>query len=202
MSVKRIKIASLKKADFNPKSRTQEIGPLASSIERVGMLNPILVTKGNEVIDGHRRIAAYEKLGRTEIECIIACGNLAEMFAEVNGQSKAINGHQQLQIYLKNPEAVGARARATMAECEGIVGRAIMQRMAKEGYSMGTWFVAKKLARLADREDPEILVKLVKWMMHYGCQGDVRKALQTGTAPGVVIAAALKNKQIRVKYAE
>lgn len=202
MSTKRMKIAGLKKADFNPKGRTKDIGGLAASIERVGLLNPILVTKNGEVIDGHRRIAAYEKLGREEIEVNVAVGNLAEMYAEVNGQSKAINGHQSLQIFLKNPEAVGARTRTTMEECEAAVGRMLMRRMANEGYSMGTWFVAKKVAKMADQEDPAVAAKLVKWMMHYGCQGDVRKALQTGTPPGIIIAAANKNKPIKVKYSE
>ena len=44
-----------------------DINPLAESISLVGLLQPIVINENNELIEGQRRIKAYEQLGRTEI---------------------------------------------------------------------------------------------------------------------------------------
>ena len=44
-----------------------DINSLAESIASVGLLQPIVINENNELIDGQRRIKAYEQLGRTEI---------------------------------------------------------------------------------------------------------------------------------------
>ena len=49
----------------------QDLGdviPLCKSIEKNGLLHPIVITEKNERICGRRRIEAFVKLGRTEIE--------------------------------------------------------------------------------------------------------------------------------------
>ena len=53
--------------------RDNEIAELADSIERQGLINPILVYKRDdgkyEVIAGHRRFEAVKRLGLPHIEC-------------------------------------------------------------------------------------------------------------------------------------
>ena len=44
-----------------------DINSLAESISSVGLLQPIVINEGNELIDGQRRIKAYIKLGLPEI---------------------------------------------------------------------------------------------------------------------------------------
>ncbi|MGC1134627.1 MAG: ParB N-terminal domain-containing protein [Nitrososphaeraceae archaeon] len=44
-----------------------DINPLAESISLVGLLQPVVINENNELIEGQRRIKAYEQLGRTEI---------------------------------------------------------------------------------------------------------------------------------------
>ena len=44
-----------------------DINSLADSISSVGLLQPIVINENNELIDGQRRIKAYEQLGRTEV---------------------------------------------------------------------------------------------------------------------------------------
>ena len=44
-----------------------DINSLAESISSVGLLQPIVINENNELIDGQRRIKAYEQLERTEI---------------------------------------------------------------------------------------------------------------------------------------
>ena len=46
-----------------------DIDSLAENISQVGLLQPVVITENNELIDGQRRILAYQKLGKTEIPC-------------------------------------------------------------------------------------------------------------------------------------
>jgi DNA modification methylase len=46
-----------------------DIDTLADNISNLGLLQPIVITENNELIDGQRRIFAYQKLGRQEIPC-------------------------------------------------------------------------------------------------------------------------------------
>ena len=44
-----------------------DIDTLADNISSVGLLQPVVINENNELIDGQRRILAYQKLGRNEI---------------------------------------------------------------------------------------------------------------------------------------
>ena len=46
-----------------------DIEVLANNISSVGLLHPITINQYNKLIDGQRRILAFEKLGKTEIPC-------------------------------------------------------------------------------------------------------------------------------------
>src|SRR5688500_15790365 len=47
-----------------------DINTLANNIKNVGLLQPIVINNvNNELIDGQRRILAFELLGRKEIPC-------------------------------------------------------------------------------------------------------------------------------------
>jgi len=48
-----------------------KVRELADSIREIGLLNPITVTKENQLIAGAHRIAAYKLLGKTEIEATV-----------------------------------------------------------------------------------------------------------------------------------
>lgn len=53
------------------RSQIGDIEPLKASIQKVGLLNPILVNKRNELISGNRRLEACKQLGWTEIEATL-----------------------------------------------------------------------------------------------------------------------------------
>lgn len=48
----------------------EQVAQLAASIEEFGFTNPILIDKDNQVIAGHGRLAAAQKLGLWEVPCI------------------------------------------------------------------------------------------------------------------------------------
>ena len=45
----------------------EDIDTLADNISNLGLLQPIVINENNELIDGQRRMLAYQKLGKTEI---------------------------------------------------------------------------------------------------------------------------------------
>ncbi len=61
----------LKEIKINERVRKEfhNIDTLAESISELGLLQPILISKDNQLIAGHRRFLACEKLGLKEIEC-------------------------------------------------------------------------------------------------------------------------------------
>jgi N6-adenosine-specific RNA methylase IME4 len=48
-----------------------DIAELASSIDQIGLLHPIVITSKKELIAGKRRILAFQKLGREKIEATV-----------------------------------------------------------------------------------------------------------------------------------
>lgn len=198
--LKKVAIKTLANAKWNPGSRIKNIKPLVASIVRVGLLYPVLITKDNKIIDGHRRIAAAKSLGWEEIPVIVVAGNQAEMFAEVNSQKKSLTGNQTLQVYLTEPAAVGARARVHLTELEETCGRAMVERMARDGFSLATWNMATRIAQDAEQEG--MVGKILRWLMKYRCAHLVHRAMQAGTAPSKLIAAVKNDKPIRVSYVQ
>jgi ParB family chromosome partitioning protein len=63
----KIKISDI---NIGPRFRKDlgDLGPLIDSIKRHGLLHPVVITDKNDLICGRRRIVAYQKLGRSEIE--------------------------------------------------------------------------------------------------------------------------------------
>ena len=46
-----------------------DIDTLADNISNLGLLQPIVINENNELVDGQRRMLAFQKLGKTEIPC-------------------------------------------------------------------------------------------------------------------------------------
>lgn len=62
MQVKKVPIAKIKQSAHNPKLRIapRSIIALAKSIESIGLIYPLAVSKTMRLIDGHRRLAAIK----------------------------------------------------------------------------------------------------------------------------------------------
>jgi hypothetical protein len=196
--LKQVPLKSLKLANFNPKSRTRDVRPLIRSIERVGLLVPILITKDNDVVDGHRRAQAAARMGWEAIPAIVVDGDQAELFSEVNTQKKPLTGNESLHVYLVNAKALSGKARLRMADMEEALGKPLIKQMAKDGFSLATYNVAKRVATEADAS--EMLADIVRWVMKFRCAQLARKALQAGTPASKLIAAVKNDKPLRVSF--
>lgn len=101
-----------------------EIAELAESIDRQGLLNPILVQKRDDgnyvVIAGHRRFEAVKRLGLPHIECNIAEGlserDILEAQVAENVQRKQMSAWELVQIFedMKKHKNLNQHAIATI----------------------------------------------------------------------------------------
>lgn len=99
---------------LNPRIRKNlgDIGALAESMRKNGLLNPITVTRKGELIAGHRRLESAKRLGWQYIEVTILKDQdeIAKLEAEIeeNVQRKPLSpdeladGYKRLEK-LKNP---------------------------------------------------------------------------------------------------
>ena len=55
----------------NPRKNDEAVEPMAASIREFGFKIPILTRSDGEVVDGHLRLKAAEKLGMTEVPVIL-----------------------------------------------------------------------------------------------------------------------------------
>ena len=75
MNLRKIKIADLVPASYNPrkalKPGDKEYEKIKRSIEEFGYCEPIIVNSDMTIIGGHQRVTVLKDLGYTEIDCIV-----------------------------------------------------------------------------------------------------------------------------------
>jgi ParB-like chromosome segregation protein Spo0J len=73
MKIERVAINKLKPANYNPRQiSNKQYKDLKESVNRFGIVDPIIVNKnGNVVIGGHQRLKVCKDLKHTEIDCVV-----------------------------------------------------------------------------------------------------------------------------------
>lgn len=75
MEFKKLKIAELIPADYNPRKKLKpgdkEYKKIKDSITEFGYVEPIIVNADMTIIGGHQRVTVLEDLGYDEIDCIV-----------------------------------------------------------------------------------------------------------------------------------
>lgn len=72
MKVVNRNINTLKPYEHNPRNNDNAVDAVANSIKEFGFKVPIIIDKDGVIIAGHTRYRASQKLGLTEVPCIIA----------------------------------------------------------------------------------------------------------------------------------
>lgn len=72
MKIVNRKISKLKPYKNNPRKNDDAVDYVAASIKEFGFKVPIIIDKSNEIIAGHTRLKAAQKLKMEEVPCIIA----------------------------------------------------------------------------------------------------------------------------------
>ena len=72
MKVETKLITDLKPATYNPRQiSTKQYKDLKSSINKFGLVDPIIVNKDDTVIGGHQRLKICKELKHIEIDCVV-----------------------------------------------------------------------------------------------------------------------------------
>ena len=72
MQLEKIKITKLKAATYNPRQiSTKQYNDLKKSLDKFGVVDPIIINKDYTVIGGHQRLKICKELNHKEIGCII-----------------------------------------------------------------------------------------------------------------------------------
>jgi hypothetical protein len=73
--LKKIKIADLYVDEDNEKIHTEEnLNLIKESINQVGYITPVLVDENHNILSGHGRVAALNKLGAKDVEALVITG--------------------------------------------------------------------------------------------------------------------------------
>ena len=65
-------ISDIKPYENNPRINVDSVDKVVNSIKEFGFRVPIIIDKNNVIVAGHTRLLAAEKLGITELPCIVA----------------------------------------------------------------------------------------------------------------------------------
>lgn len=203
--VKRIKLSDVKLAEYNPKARSDPRGSprhLSKSIAKVGLLYPILVARNNDLIDGHRRIAAAKILGWDDIPALVAAvESREEAYAEVNNNAEMFSGNDVLNIWLKNPLAVSKTVVRKMERSEEVIGRTMMVRIAKKGMSLRIFTLALSITKYVGQdEDVRFTRRTVSWLMKHRNVGIVREYLLAKQPAKTLFTSIVADRSIKVSY--
>ena len=72
MQLEKLKISKLKAAKYNPRQiSTKQYNDLKKSLDKFGVVDPIIINKDYTVIGGHQRLKICKELNHKEIGCII-----------------------------------------------------------------------------------------------------------------------------------
>lgn len=72
MNVLEMPIEQLKPYEKNPRKNDGAVDALAASIKEYGFLVPIVIADDREIVAGHTRYKAAQKLGLKSVPCVIA----------------------------------------------------------------------------------------------------------------------------------
>jgi hypothetical protein len=157
-----VPIKTIKHTPYNPAGRTKEGQKLKNLIESIrerGMVYPILITDGRDVIDGNRRLAACRALGHESIECVVSGLDRDEAFTAVNTTAVPIGGKGWLEIgmgggYLPPKEA------AQYHELRTLIGSYGVDLLIHQNLGLNILPLCKSIAALGIEKTLEELILL------------------------------------------
>lgn len=169
-----VELSKLEKSPHQPEGRANAafaLNTLKSSIDRIGLLYPPLVTRkpvgeGYNIVDGHRRIAAMAALKMEWIPVLVCEGNPDDLFRDVCQTTKGLNAWQWLDIYLKGGGLPRGATGTNIRRLEEEMGKDFLERLRAAKMSPQIWSVANrtiKYLRLVETDRPRIL----QWLLEH-----------------------------------
>ena len=197
--MKKVTLSELKLANYNPASRSKSIGTLKTSMEEHGLFYPILVDKDNNVIEGHRRIAAAKLLGWEAIPAIVCSGDRHVIYAEVNNTGRRMTGAECLSVWMKEPSAVSARHQRNFEGFKEQYGIATLRKLVKAKKGIVILRIASEVSSYVGEESSTFARKTVDWIMKHRMQSVVRGYMSMTMPPKTLLSAIRRDRPLRAK---
>jgi hypothetical protein len=197
-----VDLKNLKAAKYNPPDRMKkDLKTLMDSFKKHGQIIPIVVGQGDELVEGHRRVAAARKLGWTELKAIRVLEDAPIIFREINVNTHKHNGAQTMQVYMADKRAVSDKIRKEGDLYLSLIGRPAMKKMADEGAGFGSMRLAYRLLKKGDCFNKRNFLTLVNYMWKNKNSYAVRLAFRNGTTPAQILKTAKSGQLIKIRYA-
>ena len=104
MKIEKIKISELKPAEYNPRRMTKkQYEDLKSSLEKFGLVDPIIINSDNTVVGGHQRLRIMRELG-AELVPTVRVNLSKEDEKELNIRLNKNTGEFDLDVLANNFE--------------------------------------------------------------------------------------------------
>lgn len=194
-----VKIADLIPAKHNPKRRTQKLAlkKLLGSIQRKGLIYPILIDKEKHIVEGHRRVAVHKLLGMDEIQAITVSGDRDAIYADVNDSNEKMSGNDYINIYLINPAAVPDKQRKTLDQMLEVLDLPLLERLADYGGSPAYYKWAREIATYCEKTgNIKFIRKTLRWMMKHKTSVLVLNAARMGVPASTIYRAVNDDRRL------
>lgn len=211
MAVKQIAYLPLDAIEPNPSNPPDRMTPAANrgltkSVRGIGLQYPILVSKkdGAEptkyvIIDGHRRYSVYVSENRDDIPCIVAEGNLGQLYADVNASTRPLTGSDWAIVYVTGGTVPPGRTRNNLIKLSQLVGNDVIRQMADAGIRPGIYNTAQQVCRHAYKgETDDQLRQIVQWLVKHRQAANCRSVIQLGQDVAPIKSAIEEDRPVRL----
>ena len=201
-----VPIEKLSSAPFQPEMRLKEndnLKDLRKSISEMGILRPLAVTADYEIGDGHRRLWCARELGLTHVPCQVYEGlTLADLFGHLNIQ-RSLSPAEQAIAWCGSDGAmvVDRRVRRNIQHIIDHCGAEGMDALAAHGASPSIWSEVRAIARYTGKlQDRRFLRMAFYYLLTSKVRNQMRRALEAGTPPEIIVSAVRKGKNLKPVY--
>jgi hypothetical protein len=196
-----VPIASITSAPFNPSTRTElrVMKKMVESIKSVGILVPLIITKDNELADGHRRLTAAKMLEYESVPVIRIDMDLGTLWSECNKPIMAPVSRTWMEAVGLGLEVenVPQKIREQIVELKRVVGTRTFNRLVENHRSTHILTMAKSVARYCGDETDGFLKKVIIWFEDCQQQFAVRRAMAENCPPEIINNSVMSGRPIR-----
>ena len=203
LRIEMVAVEKLKAAPFQPDARLKEndnLKYLLKSISEMGILRPLAVTAFYEVGDGHRRLWCAKELGLTHVPCQVYEGlTLADLFGHLNIQRSLSPAEQAIAWYGSDGAlVVDRRVRRNIQHILDHCGDEGMTALTSHGASPSIWQEVRAVGRRTGKlQDKRFMRETFYYLLTSGARYQIRKALEAGTPPEIIIDAIRRGKTLK-----
>lgn len=172
-----LNIDELNSFEFQPGERTEDkaMKEIMKSIQDKGLFMPILVDSKNNIIDGHRRVECYRRLGYTKIEAIVYSGTIPtiDIFSDINTVQRKMRSSELLKIYLNGGKIASKSFYNVIKFAEEKLGKAYIKKLYQEGL---TPYYVQRVYPVACRclmHEGERFRKFIDWAIKHSAFSEI-----------------------------